>query len=301
MLIVRALNLPLFFIIAALILCLGGKATAQSAAPESSSDPSATAGSSQSSAETPLEKQFFKNILRDQKAIWTSPFHIHKKDAKWLIPAGIGIAALIATDHETEEHIGNNVTRISVSRWVSRMGVEYTSIGIAGGFYMVGRLTHHAKARETGILGAEAVINGFIVGGALKAIAQRERPLEGNGKGRFFKGGSSFPSGHSTSAWALATVIANEYHDKKAVQIGAYTFASLVSLSRFTGHNHFFSDVAAGSAMGYVIGRYVYRRHHNPAIASDSDRVKHLDIAPHFQPGYRGKSSIYGLAATYTF
>jgi membrane-associated phospholipid phosphatase len=291
-----------FLLLIVFSLFSAGSAVAQSTTPESSDDTSVQAlkDNHSSPSEPSLEKQFFKNILRDQKAIWTSPFHLHKDEMKWVIPAGIGIAALIATDRETGEHIGNNVNRLAVSRWVSRMGVEYTTIGMAGSFYLVGRLTHHAKAREAGILGAEAVVDGFIVGEALKAIAGRERPLDNDGKGRFFKGGSSFPSGHSTSAWAFATVIANEYHNRKAVQIGAYTFASLVSLSRFTGHNHFFSDVVAGSAMGYVIGRYVYRKHHDPALES-SDRVKRLDIAPQFLPGHRGRPASYGIAATYTF
>ena len=48
-----------------------------------------------------LEHQFFKNILRDQKAIWTSPFHLHGSDARWLVPLGAGTAALIATDRRT--------------------------------------------------------------------------------------------------------------------------------------------------------------------------------------------------------
>ena len=34
-----------------------------------------------------LEKEFFKNILRDQKAIWTSPFHLDRGDAKWIVPS----------------------------------------------------------------------------------------------------------------------------------------------------------------------------------------------------------------------
>ena len=302
MLNIRALNQRFFLISAVLILAGASPVAAQSETPETPTEVSVTGEAPpQSHKEPSLENQFFKNILRDQKAIWTSPFHLQKKDMKWVIPAGLGIAALIASDHETDEHLGNNVTRLSVSRWVSRMGVEYTSMGIAGGFYMVGRLTNHAKAREAGILGAEAVIDGFIVGGVLKAITERERPLDGDRQGHFFKGGSSFPSGHSTSAWALATVIANEYHNKKAVQIGAYTFATLVSLSRFTGHNHYFSDVVAGSGIGYMIGRFVYRRHHDVALDSRNDKVKHLDFAPHFQPGHQGSHPSYGLSAIYTF
>jgi hypothetical protein len=44
---------------------------------------------------------------------------------------------------------------------------------------------------------------------------------------------SAFPSGHSIAAWSLATVIANEYHDRPLVQITAYGIAGAVSVARF--------------------------------------------------------------------
>src|SRR4051812_3279033 len=48
-----------------------------------------------------LEKEFFKNILRDQKAIWTSPFHLDRGDAKWVVPSFMGTMALVTTDRIT--------------------------------------------------------------------------------------------------------------------------------------------------------------------------------------------------------
>ncbi|MGH9931960.1 MAG: phosphatase PAP2 family protein [Pyrinomonadaceae bacterium] len=58
-------------------------------------------------------------------------------------------------------------------------------------------------------------------------------------------------------------MIAREYgHHRPLVQVGAYGLATAVSLSRYTGRNHFLSDVLVGSAMGYGIGRYVYHKHH---------------------------------------
>src|SRR5262245_35976838 len=53
-----------------------------------------------------LEREFFKNILRDQKAIWTSPLHLERSDAKWMIPSGIGFMALATTDRITGDEIG---------------------------------------------------------------------------------------------------------------------------------------------------------------------------------------------------
>lgn len=37
--------------------------------------------------------------------------------------------------------------------------------------------------------------------------------------------------------------------------------AAAVSVSRFTGRNHYPSDVLVGSALGYLIGHYVVRQH----------------------------------------
>jgi membrane-associated phospholipid phosphatase len=267
--------------------------------PQSSSTPNS---SPQQSARKPsLERQFFRHLLRDQRAIWTSPLHLSGHEAYWLVPLGLGTAALIGTDHETAEQLGNSATRLSISRNVSRIGEWYMGAGVAGGFYLVGRLTDNEKARETGILSAEAFIDGAVVGQVLKAITQRPRPTSDNGSGEFFARGSSFPSGHSITAWALAAVVANEYHGHRLVQIGAYSLAALVSLSRFTGQNHFLSDVLIGSAIGYGIGRYVYRAHHDPNLDTLSGKLTRLSFSPHIQPRARGRAATYGLSVAYNF
>lgn len=263
--------------------------------------PSSAPTSQQSATKSSLERQFLRNLLRDQRAIWTSPFHLSGHDAYWLVPLGLGTAALIGTDHKTAEQLGDDATRLSISRNISRVGVGYTAAGIAGSFYLVGRLAKNEKARETGILSAEAFIDGVIVSEVLKNITQRPRPINDDGSGEFFTGGTSFPSGHSITAWALAAVVANEYHDHRLVQIGAYSLATLVSMSRFTGRNHFLSDVLIGSVIGYGIGRHVYRAHHDTNLDALSGKLKHLNFSPHFRPGYRGRASEYGISMNYSF
>src|SRR5216684_8083564 len=160
-----------------------------------------------------LESQFFRNILRDQEAIWTSPFHLHGRDARWLAPLGLGTAALMTTDRRTGDEIAESRKQLNASRIVSYAGSGYGVGGVALTFYLVGRAKHDDRARETGLLGAEALVDSAIVVTALKEITQRSRPLSGKSRSDFFDGGSSFPSGHSIAAWSLATVIANEYHD----------------------------------------------------------------------------------------
>jgi membrane-associated phospholipid phosphatase len=271
---------------------------AQTPSPSPSPTPAA-------SSSPTLESQFFKNILRDQKAIWTSPFHLHGRDARWLAPLGLTTAGLIATDRQTGDEIGESHRQLNVSRYVSYAGSGYAVGGVALSFYLVGRAGHNDRARETGLLGAEGLIDSAIVVTVLKEITQRRRPLAATGRGDFFKGGSSFPSGHAIESWALATIIANEYHDHRLVQISAYGLATAVSLSRFTGRKHYLSDVLVGSAMGYGIGRYVYRTHHQKNSGSTDDEEEESQspsrFLPLIAPDYNRHAREYGVALVWHF
>ena len=258
------------------------------------------------SAKAPtLESEFFKNILRDQKAIWTAPLHLRAKDARWLVPLGVGTAALIATDQQTGDEIAESDKLLNVSRAVSYAGSAYGVGAVTAAFYIFGRAKHNSRARETGVLAAEALIDSAIVATSIKAITQRTRPTGGQSRSDFFDGGSSFPSGHAIQAWTLATIVAHEYHDHLAVQIAAYGIAGAVSASRFTGRNHYLSDVLIGSAMGYGIGRYVYRTHHRKATDSGgSEEDESFNVSkrwPTIAPEYNRRAREYGVALSWSF
>ncbi len=249
-----------------------------------------------------LEHEFFKNILKDQKAIWTSPFHLSRQDKKWLIPSVVGFGSLITTDRITGDEMGEAESQVKLSREVSYAGSIYGLGAVAGTFYLIGRETKNDRARETGILSAEALVDTAIVGGALKGITQRGRPLDGRERSEFFDGGSSFPSGHSIQVWSVATIIAHEYSESRAVQVAAYGLASAVSIARFTGHKHYLSDVVVGSAMGYGIGRYVFNAHHHTDSA-DSDFTERLDHRswPAIEPLYNRHAGQYGVTLAWNF
>jgi len=255
-----------------------------------------------------LERQFVRNILKDQVAIWTFPLHLHGDDAKWAVPLAVGTTALIATDRQTGDEMAESDGLNNASRIVSYAGSAYGTFAAAATFYIVGRTNHDYRARETGILGAEALVNSAILVTVVKEITQRRRPTAEMGRSDFFDGGSSFPSGHSIAAWSLATVVANEYHDHLAVQIAAYGIASSVSIARFTGHNHYLSDILIGSAMGYGVGRYVYHAHHRqsaePGGGEEEETIarrggfrRHLMILPLYDRAARS----YGATLVSSF
>src|SRR5262245_29801829 len=114
---------------------------------------------------------------------------------------------------------------------------------------------------DTGMKGFQAAIYSQGVMHAMKLLTNRARPDDG-GNGHFWTGGAGFPSGHAMEAWAVAKVVSDEYSDKPLVKIGMYSFATAVSLSRISAERHYASDVLVGSAVGYLIGKFVMRNRH---------------------------------------
>jgi hypothetical protein len=280
---------------------------ASSPSPSPTSTPVPAPVSSASPAPSPsptpsLEREFVKNVVKDQKAIWTSPFHLHREDAKWMIPMGVGLMALFTTDRMTGDAIAKSHGQLTTSRIVSYGGAIYGVGTAASAFYILGRRRDDRRMSETGILIAEAGIDGLIVSAALKGITQRGRPRSGTDRSEFFEGGTSFPSGHTIGAFTTATIIADEYHGNRKVAIAAYGLATAVGLARFTGENHYLSDILAGGAIGFGIGQYVYHtRHHEKRDLLDEDGARKSSLWPNVEPEYNHRERKYAVAMEWHF
>jgi membrane-associated phospholipid phosphatase len=221
-----------------------------------------------------------KNVLHDEKAIFTSPLHINRENARWWLLFGGATAALIASDRTITNNLPQTTPFTTPSRWTSRLGAPYSLFPMWGTFYLFGKAGDNPRARDTGRIGIEALLDTEITVSVLKAITQRPRPVIKGESVAFFKGGDAFPSGHSIQVWALARVFAREFPEHKIYPILAYSIASTVSVSRFAGRRHSASDALAGAAMGFFIGDFVYRHHHAPSEKSNaiSWLARHVDI-----------------------
>jgi membrane-associated phospholipid phosphatase len=209
------------------------------------------------------EGNFVRNLAFDQMHIWASPFKLRDTDAPWALPFGVVTGSLIATDRDLSKQLVKP-GHIDTSKQISNLGL-YSFIGAGAGFYGLGLISGDDHKRETGLLAGEAFINATLVGTALKGIVGRERPFESDHFGHIGKGGSSFPSEHALGSWAIASVIAHEYPNP-FIQFLSYGLASTVSVTRLTAGQHFPSDVFVGATFGYLIGRKMYRDHHNPEL-----------------------------------
>jgi len=97
----------------------------------------------------------------------------------------------------------------------------------------------------------------------------------------------------------LASVVAHELKKKILYPITAYGLASLVSFSRLSGQQHFASDIVAGSAIGWFIGRYVFQTHVDHSIhrrPPSKLSVLRPQVIPQFDPA----TSTRGVVLSWT-
>jgi len=206
----------------------------------------------------PDDEPILKQFLHEEWKIWSSPASIRRSDATWIGGLAVSTAILIKTDRNVSWEIAETDDWGKPSHTVSLFGSGIPMFAAPAGILAVGKLTHNSDLSKTGTLGLMAVGHAGVVSQVAKQVAGRERPMTGAGLGQFRKGGSSFPSGHAMTSWALATVVARRSNNRW-VKLGSYSFAASVGLSRVGGRNHFPSDVLVGSVSGYLIGRYVTR------------------------------------------
>jgi len=262
------------FLSLALLLTFSARANGQAsvALPDA---PSAQPQQTQASEHIPLEDQphpvvtvfgLPKSMASDAVHIFTSPAYIRTRDLAWLLPLAGASGAAFATDTHTMREVVSRNTSLNDTAVNVSDALLATAIATPVSMYAWGKFKGDERARETGILGSQAMVEAYAVGELVKVITFRERPNLNNARGDFFssdsKLSSSFVSGHSVIAWSSAAVIAGEYHNPWA-QLGVYTAATGVSLTRVMGQQHFPSDVLIGSSVGWLIGHYVYRAHHH--------------------------------------
>jgi membrane-associated phospholipid phosphatase len=229
-----------------------------------------------------------QELLHDQIGMWTSPSKVRFSDTTWMVPLGGFAAALFATDSDISRHLSNDPNTLTRYRHLSDYGAYSMAAG-AGGLYFLGLLTHSEHQRETGFLSGESALDSLVAVEALKLATGRERPYQGNGTGRFFKGGGSFPSEHSAATWAIAGIVAHEY-PSPFMKFVSYGLATVVTASRVTAKEHFPSDALIGAAIGYLTSEYVYRHHHNTELPGSTWEIPAVrpDRPSHWQAKFMG-------------
>jgi membrane-associated phospholipid phosphatase len=169
-----------------------------------------------------------------------------KQSLMWV---GIGLLGAQAS-HPSDRGFSTTMFKSDVAedtlKFGSNMGGARGQLGGSLATYAIGRLSHNDRIADLGgeLFRAQIITQGITQG--IKMSVRRARP-----DGTQY----SFPSGHTSTSFASATVLQREFGWK--VGIPAYAVASYVAAARVQEKRHYLSDVAFGAALGILVGRTV--------------------------------------------
>jgi membrane-associated phospholipid phosphatase len=225
---------------------------------------------------------YFVLLGSDFKQQLTAPFHMSKRDWTKLGVFAVGLGALSFGDEPIQKaalRMRNSSSSLrNVSHYVTNFGGAYETYVLTG-MTVWGWAFKKDKMKTTTLLATHAYITSAVMESMFKLLSGRQRPIyadpnnlgaEPTFHGPLYKGSdvngqkinSSFPSGHTTVAFAAATVYAMEYKNTWWVPVLSYSAASLIGLSRITENKHWITDVVAGAALGLVTGHQVVNNYH---------------------------------------
>lgn len=218
--------------------------------------------------ETQSNEDFWKIYVSDTKSILTAPSRWERSDwIKASLIMGITVGLYIY-DQDIEEWVQENRNDSSdnIASFAKPFGDGRYTLPPLGILYIYGHFCENEKAKRVSLLSLESFVISGIFTQAIKLTGHRHRPNSGDQYDTwdgpsFSTGHLSFPSGHSTAAFSIATVIASEYDDKVLIPPLAYGIATLTALSRVNDDAHWTSDVFFGSAIGYFTAKAILGLH----------------------------------------
>lgn len=227
------------------------------------------------------QKGYFPSLVHNMGVQAAAPLHFKGKE--WIITgitAGI-TTALIFADEDIDEWARTQKTK---HEWVNKSSPFISEFGSNYGLYLVcangliNAAFKNEKGVQTSLLATQAFLTSGIWTQIIKQLAGRERPkasyvfshkeggkwhgilaryLEDSPDDRSKMSYDAFPSGHTATAFSIATVFATQYSNIKAIPIICYSAATAVGISRLTEHEHWASDVFVGAVIGYFSGKQV--------------------------------------------
>ena len=210
-------------------------------------------------------------VVKDAKDLATAP--VRWRGHEWLrFAEGTAIVlGAYAADNQIVRFVSRQQNHVlnEYLRGVTHLGGGY-GFDVAGLLAIGGYLRHDDQMMGAGI---DAFESSFAAAGivtpTIKEVVGRARPIAGLGKHSFHSFNSkydSFPSGHATNAFAIASAVATRYDDSRYIPAIAYGLATSVAVARVHDRVHFASDVLAGGMIGHAIGKSITLNHRRAKV-----------------------------------
>ena len=259
-----------FFLILFLLTVVGGRLSlAQNTKSESES---------KSKCETLLSKSYLKSYWHSGLTVLAQPLHYDWKD--WTVFGGVAAAATLSFIYDDEIYGFVNKTFTdsqsnTISQYSDVFGEELFVVPSIALTYAISAINKDCRLRNVSLAALQSFIYAEVASAGIKVLTCRTRPTpvpntpfdssspnpvpnsqQWLGPFATFES-TSFVSGHSMRAFALASTVAGFYPDKTWVGIVSYSLATATSVGRVISKEHWTSDVIVGAALGYFIGRGV--------------------------------------------
>lgn len=234
------------------------------------------AANSSDAAGADAQRSFGRQLLFDARYIVTAPTRWDAEAWKWagLATASVVGAAALFDKRESDGAADRENWLDELATRLEPFGAQYSLVTIAG-FYAGGKLFDSPRAVAVGEDGLTAsIIAAGIVTPFIKWTVGRVRPANTADRIDFhpFSHNYSFPSGHTTQAFALASVIGSHY-ESPWISVPVYGVAALVGYARHQHNAHWTSDIIGGAVIGMSVGRTVVK-------LNESNRGNRIAIVP---------------------
>jgi membrane-associated phospholipid phosphatase len=217
-----------------------------------------------------LNKAYLKSYLTDTRDFVISPAKWQTR--QWLglgLVAGAGVLAYTQDEKIQEYFVGHqSTTADNLAKYIFEpFGDGVFNPLMIGSLYLGGRIAKDNRLAGTALTAAKSFVVTAVCTQVGKQLTHRHRPYQDDPPDHANWEGpiadihfNSFPSGHSSDAFSLATVFAMEYRSTIWVPVLAYTLATGTAISRLYNNAHWASDVVIGSALGFVTGRFMWKQ-----------------------------------------
>lgn len=208
-----------------------------------------------------------KELKAESIDLVTKPFQV--ENGNILVTLGVvGATSLTyAFDKDIQQNLQSHKSRGTnkAADIGSLVGNPLIHLGFAGLVYGSAIAADSPKWREFGIMMSEALILADASTVIIKEAIGRGRPVASSTKGDFKPFGfsnnyDSFPSLHTSSSFALASVLSSA-EENFMLKTAYYLAAGFVAFSRIYNDKHWASDVLFGAALGELSGRIVTNFH----------------------------------------
>jgi membrane-associated phospholipid phosphatase len=186
---------------------------------------------------------------------------------KWQqVALGIGVIAAVSTIDvpiANAFQLNRTAGSLNTARQFARFGDLTGAAPILGGLAIVSLVSHNHRLGKATLRAAASAALAAIATQGIKRIVGRERPVEDADLDGYdfhlFTNHQAFPSGHTAAAFALATSLGDGI-GRTWARVGLFGLATGTAWARMEAHEHWFSDVLGGAAIGVLSSKWASGR-----------------------------------------